>query len=182
MILDGARKVFLQKGFAAGSVDDVASSAGVGKQTIYRHYGSKEGLIVGLVEAMCANGPDDIFDSLYELELADALRRQAAAFLDNLLSPESLRLYRAIVAEAERLPQLGHLFYEAGPKHLRAATAQLLAQRFPPDVARVRAETFVQVALGDVYLEAALGLVPADLEQRRARQIEEAVSVALREI
>lgn len=73
-ILDGARTVFLRDGFAAGSVDDVALEAGVGKQTIYRHFGSKEALIVGLVEAMCAGAANQVSAPDAELSLEDALR------------------------------------------------------------------------------------------------------------
>ena len=53
-ILDGAKTVFLREGFGLATMDDVASAAGVGKQTVYRHFKSKEALFVGLVSAMCA--------------------------------------------------------------------------------------------------------------------------------
>ena len=53
-ILGGARAVFMREGFAQGSMDAVAAEAGVGKQTIYRHFQSKEALVEALVEAMCA--------------------------------------------------------------------------------------------------------------------------------
>lgn len=52
-ILDGARAVFLRYGFTEGSVDGVAAAADVGKQTVYRHFGSKEALVTALVETMC---------------------------------------------------------------------------------------------------------------------------------
>src|ERR1700739_829548 len=53
-ILEGARAVFMRDGFAQGSMDAVAAEAGVGKQTIYRPFRSKEALVEALVEAMCA--------------------------------------------------------------------------------------------------------------------------------
>ena len=53
-ILKGARAVFLRDGFAQGSMDAGAAEGGVGKQTIYRHFQSKEALGEALVEAMCA--------------------------------------------------------------------------------------------------------------------------------
>ncbi|MDI7048285.1 helix-turn-helix domain-containing protein, partial [Escherichia coli] len=45
-ILDGARTVFLRDGFGLATMDDVAAAAGVGKQTVYRHFKSKEALFV----------------------------------------------------------------------------------------------------------------------------------------
>src|SRR3984957_6482614 len=53
-ILDGAKTVFLREGFGLATMDDVAAAAGVGKQTVYRHFKSKEALFVGLVREMCA--------------------------------------------------------------------------------------------------------------------------------
>jgi AcrR family transcriptional regulator len=44
----------MSEGFAQGSMDAVAAEVGVGKQTIYRHFRSKEALVEALVEAMCA--------------------------------------------------------------------------------------------------------------------------------
>ena len=41
-ILDGAKTVFLSQGFGLATMDDVAAAAGVGKQTVYRHFKSKE--------------------------------------------------------------------------------------------------------------------------------------------
>jgi TetR/AcrR family transcriptional repressor of mexJK operon len=53
-ILEGAKAVFLRQSFSLATMDDVAAAAGVGKQTVYRHFGSKEALFVGLVVWMCA--------------------------------------------------------------------------------------------------------------------------------
>jgi TetR/AcrR family transcriptional repressor of mexJK operon len=96
-------------------MDDVASAAGVGKQTVYRHFKSKEALFVGLVSSMCAqvggllaSAQDEQSDGAPEVEL----RELGWALAQNLIAPDNLRLYRAIVAEAERLPELGQVFYE----------------------------------------------------------------------
>ncbi len=45
-ILNFAKKEFAQKGFHAASVDNIADNAGVGKGTVYRHFGSKESLFM----------------------------------------------------------------------------------------------------------------------------------------
>jgi TetR/AcrR family transcriptional regulator, mexJK operon transcriptional repressor len=73
------------------------------------------------------------------------------------LSPESIRLYRAIVAEADRMPGLGRLFWKAGPRQVRAAIAQLWAEEHDAATAPVVAEQLVQLALGDAYQELVLG-------------------------
>lgn len=44
-ILDAAHRLFDAQGFNATGVDQIASESGVTKRTLYKHFGSKEGLI-----------------------------------------------------------------------------------------------------------------------------------------
>ena len=44
IILEGASKVFIEKGFSASSMDEIADVAGVSKRTVYNHFFSKENL------------------------------------------------------------------------------------------------------------------------------------------
>lgn len=182
-ILDGAKTVFLSQGFGLATMDDVAAAAGVGKQTVYRHFKSKEALFVGLVSSMCAQVGellasirDEQSDSSPEVEL----RELGWSLAQNLIAPDYLRLYRAIVAEAERLPELGQVFYENGAKVVRAVAAQILRKRFDESTAALRAATFVQLVLGDAYLELSIGCTVPDVDARFALQIDEAVAAALR--
>ncbi|MBT2789904.1 TetR/AcrR family transcriptional regulator [Paraburkholderia strydomiana] len=182
-ILDGAKTVFLSQGFSLATMDDVAAAAGVGKQTVYRHFKSKEALFVGLVSSMCAQvgellatALDEQSDGSPEVELHEL----GWALARSLIEPDYLRLYRAIVAEAERLPELGRVFYENGAKVVRVFSARILRKRFDESTAALRAATFVQLVLGDAYLELSIGYTVPDVEARFGLQIEEAVSAALR--
>ncbi|MGC1347381.1 MAG: TetR/AcrR family transcriptional regulator C-terminal domain-containing protein [Methyloceanibacter sp.] len=69
-------------------------------------------------------------------------------FVIGVASPDSVRLYRAIVAEADRTPDLGRPFWEAGPRQVRAAIAQLWADEHDTATAPIVAEQLVQLALG----------------------------------
>jgi TetR/AcrR family transcriptional regulator, mexJK operon transcriptional repressor len=182
-ILDGAKTVFLSQGFGLATMDDVAAAAGVGKQTVYRHFKSKEALFVGLVSSMCtevggvlASAQNEQSDGAPEVEL----RELGWVLAQILITPDYLRLYRAIVAEAERLPELGQVFYENGAKVVRAFAAKILRERFDEATAALRAATFVQLVLGDAYLELSIGYTVPDVEARFALQIDEAVTAALR--
>jgi AcrR family transcriptional regulator len=48
-ILQAARIVFARAGFAAATVEQIAQEAGVGAATIYRRFGSKEGVVEAFV-------------------------------------------------------------------------------------------------------------------------------------
>jgi TetR/AcrR family transcriptional regulator of autoinduction and epiphytic fitness len=50
IILEGAIKVFTEKGFDASSMDKIAEVAGVSKRTVYNHFESKERLFQAIVE------------------------------------------------------------------------------------------------------------------------------------
>jgi TetR/AcrR family transcriptional regulator len=50
MILDGALAEFSAKGFDGARIDEIALRAGVNKNLLYHHYGSKDGLFTALLE------------------------------------------------------------------------------------------------------------------------------------
>ena len=153
-ILSGARAVFMRDGFAQGTMDGVAAEAGVGKQTIYRHFRSKESLVEALVEAMCV--PEVVAPPPNSLPPGERLRELLLAFTDGVADSDSIHLYRAIVAEAGRMPELGRLFWEAGYRPLRAAIEQILAAH---DLATAPhlAQQIIHLSLGDAYQELILG-------------------------
>jgi TetR/AcrR family transcriptional repressor of mexJK operon len=173
-ILDGARAVFLREGFAQGSMDAVAAEAGVGKQTIYRHFRSKEALVEALVVAMCA--PEVLKPPHSSLPARKRLRELLLTMAAGVAGPDSVRLYRAIVAEADRMPGLGRLFWEAGPRQVRAVIAQLWAEDHDAATAPIVAEQLVHLALGDAYQELVLGTGSPALEIFE-RQIDAALAL-----
>lgn len=56
MILDQALELFVQKGYAATSMEDIVKHTGVSKGSIYYHFSSKDDLFVSMVEKSTANG------------------------------------------------------------------------------------------------------------------------------
>src|SRR5262245_22297516 len=66
-VMDVARTLFAERGYAATTTADVARRAGVSEGILYHHFGSKEGLLAavageygrGLAEAMFEGVPDD---------------------------------------------------------------------------------------------------------------------------
>lgn len=49
-ILDAARKMILNKGFAEATIEAIAAEAGVAAPTVYAAFGSKRGILQGLME------------------------------------------------------------------------------------------------------------------------------------
>ena len=111
--------------------------------------------------------------------LQERLRAEAVAFTAALVQPEALGIYRLIVADGWRCPALARMFEQSGLALLRARVTDILAvsAASPRERAR-RASGFVNLALGDAFLEAAIGLGVPD-SARFADQIEDAIRFAV---
>lgn len=129
-IVQGARSIFLAQGFDAASMSDIARSAGVSKGTLYVYFDNKEQLFEAIVHEEClvhaeaafALDPDDH-------DVAGALTRLGIAYVQFLCHPEKASALRTVVAIADRMPEIGKVFYETGPAEGIAKLASyLLAQ------------------------------------------------------
>ena len=116
-IIDGARRVFMNMGFDAASMNDITREAGVSKGTIYVYFANKEELF----EAMVEEERSTIFKNLYEsLDRTDDLRhtleRFGVALSYKITSAKVILAQRIVIGASERVPELGARFYERGPK------------------------------------------------------------------
>ncbi|MFJ5773912.1 TetR/AcrR family transcriptional regulator [Streptomyces sp. NPDC093094] len=117
-ILDAASTVFLDKGYAGTSMDDIAKLAAVSKQTVYKHFADKEKLFAEIVlattdriEAMV----DLVADVPADADALDGnLTRLARRLLAALTQPEVIQLRRLVIANADAFPGLGAAWYEQG--------------------------------------------------------------------
>lgn len=115
-ILDVAAEVFLEEGYDAASMSTIATRVGGSKSTLYNYFKSKEELFVAHIERYCGWQRDAMFQLLDEdANLRDALTHVGRRYLTNVLSDRNMSHFRLIVAAAERSPDLGRAFYEAGP-------------------------------------------------------------------
>lgn len=128
-IMDAAADLFTEQGFSSTSMDKIAERAGVSKQTVYSHFGSKEGVFVASIEAKC------ILNSLsseffqQKAPTAHMLLELARHFNELLISDEATRIIRLCFSSAETHPEVSELFYSAGIENLHHLLSDFLAQR-----------------------------------------------------
>jgi AcrR family transcriptional regulator len=126
LILDVAQEVFLEEGFANASMSVIAARLGGSKGTLYNYFKSKDDLFNAYVERRCL-WQDEIFASPTANETPDeTLRRIGRAYLTRVLTDFNLKNFRLIASEAERSPEIGQTFYNAGPRQGVIRVAELL--------------------------------------------------------
>lgn len=126
-ILDAAVDLFTRNGYEGTSVDDIAAAAGVSKQTVYSHYGSKENLFGLAVSTKCKQSgidPDAIDPNVPPEEMLPELARR---FLNLVTSPGAIRVYAVCTGNAASHPELARLFFEHGPVQTKHVVADYLA-------------------------------------------------------
>jgi TetR/AcrR family transcriptional repressor of mexJK operon len=124
-LVQAAMEVFITEGYHA-SVDRIATLAGVAKQTLYNHFPRKADLFAEVirqatVELLVALGDDGE-------DLRERLTRFGTRYRQKLLSPAGLGLYRTLVAETPRFPELAAAFYETGPQRTAARLRAVLEE------------------------------------------------------
>jgi AcrR family transcriptional regulator len=128
LILDVAQGVFLEEGFANASMSVIAARLGGSKGTLYNYFKSKDELFNAYVQRRCL-WQDEIFAMPTDEETPEqTLRRIGRAYLTRVLTDFNLRNFRLIAAEAERSPEIGQTFYEAGPLKGIERVAELLTE------------------------------------------------------
>jgi AcrR family transcriptional regulator len=127
-IVQGARAMFLERGFDAASMSDIARKAGVSKGTLYVYFDSKEQLF----EALIREGKKEQAERLvFPGEPGDA-RELLGGFgrrlIELMTRPENIAYVRIVIAATAKFPRLGQAFYEAGPCHGRGNLAAQLVK------------------------------------------------------
>jgi TetR/AcrR family transcriptional regulator, mexJK operon transcriptional repressor len=139
-ILEAAQQVFFAHGFVGASMDQVAATAAVSKQTVYKHFSDKEALfreVVTHVVRARDGGIAPDFLSTGDGPIGERLRVFARQFLKGVMQPDVLKLRRLVIGEAVRFPELGQAFYDLGPRRAAQQLAVVLgeaAARYGPSL------------------------------------------------
>lgn len=129
-LLEAALESFLEHGFEATKLDEVAKRAGVAKGTIYLYFETKELLFRAVVRHTIENNVGSIHRSIAEFEgpfdaLITMVLRGAAQSVSSSRTPAVAKL---VLREADRVPDLARIWFDevAAPmlNALRAAIAK----------------------------------------------------------
>ncbi|MBE7220383.1 MAG: TetR/AcrR family transcriptional regulator [Caulobacteraceae bacterium] len=181
-----AEQVFFENGFTDTTMQTIAARAGASKETLYRHFGSKEGLFAEIVETRARTflgGLDGSED--WPGSVGEVLRETGLLIMEGLFGQSAISLCRIVVAESPRSPELGRIFLEEGPYRIRRHLTVFL------DAARRRGELscedpgraatiFLGALIAAVHIERLVLQPPPVLTREQAvPHVDEAVAMFL---
>jgi TetR/AcrR family transcriptional regulator, mexJK operon transcriptional repressor len=133
-ILDAAHDLFLTQGFAATSLQQIASVAGATKRTLYVKVGDKAELFGAVVHRLLDHERGTPRSDEAEASTRARLVKFGNDVLHAALSTDVLRLNRLLVAEAPRFPALADLM----EKQMMGGTTKRLTELLRDEIKRKR--------------------------------------------
>ncbi len=183
-IIAVATKLFFEQGYPETSLDQIIEQCGGSKQTLYRYFGDKKGILVEVV-TQCTEEMETVFqfETDNEIPLAEQLTQFGYEYINTLCSTELLSMYRIVVAESRHDKTLAEFFLSRGPQRFQHLLVDFL--QFQVDQGRLRLDSpqlaatqLLGLIKGDYFLEALVGM-PTPSEQEMKQYASKAVTCFL---
>lgn len=182
-LMAAAAAVFIRDGYAAASMDRVAQEAGMSKRTLYRLFPSKAALFEATIH-------DSLIPPLLdpglapEPELHLALARMLEAAGRHLLALRPAGIFRLVIAEQGRSPELAETFHRVLVRRGATALQRLIALemergRLRPGDPEATGRMLYGMAFGSIQIRLLLGLREVPTAAEVATMAREAVDIFL---
>jgi AcrR family transcriptional regulator len=174
-ILAAARRVFLQRGLAGASIDEIANVARAGKPTIYARYPGKEALFAAVamsnVAAVAARFEGHVPTGS---TLDERLAKLGIALMQWILAGDIVAVMRLGISEARWLPDLAINVHLAARRRSEEVVGKLLAEAavseslgdlpaFAPQQLATTAKFFIDLVVWPIVVRALFGEKLKDL-------------------
>ncbi|HJV06947.1 MAG TPA: TetR/AcrR family transcriptional regulator [Chromobacteriaceae bacterium] len=167
-ILDAALTLFVEKGFRATKMEDIAQAAGVTKGTPYLYFHNKEDIFKAVVRDTIVARFNDLRSSMQQQHgsAAQLLQWALDGWWEKIGSGRAAGLCKLMMAEAANFPELAQFYYEEVILPGRTFTAQILEQgiargEFRPVHIDHTVDTLVAPLLTTMIWGHSFGCVPA---------------------
>lgn len=178
-ILEAAAEVFCRQGFAGASIDEIASTACVSRQTVYNHYREKDNLFTAVVEDVMDRANAMLFTILSTFpEDPDNLEDDLAGFAVRLsrsciCNQDGKFLRKLVQSEGERYPHLFESWRQHGPGKIGTALAALFSRLAHKGLLQiddfdVAARQFLALVNADLQMNTLFGVTPTETELENA--------------
>ena len=181
-ILNAASKIFLRDGYHGTSLTDVIAMSGGSKSSLYGYFTNKEGLFEAVIRDQCRS----ILDTFSALDIEsetveDVLFEIGFNFTRGLCQPNRIRLFRIVMGESLRFPQLGVLFYNAGPVAAYKRLAPYLQAKLclSSEEAYLSAVQFLDMVKAPIHLQICLNIQGDFSDDAMKKNVKRSVSTFL---
>ena len=177
-VLDVATDYFLAHGYQGASINAMARSSGISKESIYRYFSSKKQLFEAVIGRELAEYQAGLrrLSAEKTMDLREALINIAETVLGLVTMDRTLALRRLIFDEARRSPDVGQHYYKIGPEYAFAAVEEIFRSHhaesdFDP---AILSHHFLGLVcfLPILERECALGPAPSRAQIRAARRVD----------
>lgn len=185
-IVQVAAQSFAEHGYAATTMSAIAGKLGGSKGTLWSYFPSKEALFVAVMDRLTEDFQAQLMLILNPRhDPATALRRFCEEFLGKVTATEGAALYRLVVAESQRFPEVGRIFHDRGPRATQQQLAEFLGDAMARGLLRradplVAARQLIGLCLSGLRQSLLIGLIDAVAPDEVAMEIDQAMTMFMR--
>jgi TetR/AcrR family transcriptional regulator, mexJK operon transcriptional repressor len=129
-VVEAARTLFLRKGYASTTMEEIAALAGVTKRTVYNNYADKDALFTQIVVEVIAYAEEfarglreEFTVGITAANLRATLDRLGRRLALGIVRPEVIALRRLLIGEAREFPALATEYFDRAPGQVLQALA-----------------------------------------------------------
>lgn len=173
-LLDTALNLFLEHGFEMTTIEMIATSVSMTKRTVYARYTDKAALFLAAVHRAIERQvvPPEVLAGFDNGDLAETLEAVARLRVEQVMTPNGLRLQRIINTESYRFPEI----FRANVKRSAAPVIMFVAEvldravatgKIAPTDTALAASTFMSMVVGGQVRTIVSGRMPTKAEVDR---------------
>lgn len=183
-VLAATRSLMQTRGMAF-RIDDVATQAGVARQTVYNAFGGKDQLLAAVIGDSVAKLMQPLDDPLLAQDSREALRALGQRYAQMSFQPHSIALVRALIAQGDKAQRFADLFFRTGPELAYARLRQFLLARVQAGELRiadadVAVDQFYGLMRGTAHFRLLMGSRNPPTEAELRRRVDAAVDMFMR--
>ncbi len=128
-VLDAAVEEILEKGYAGATLASIAERAQVSTATVFKHFRTKADIFGAIMRRVWGNEEDSLPPAPDAGAPGAGLAEIGRDYAQTITDPKIRQLFRVMIAEVPRFPELGQELYDKGKKpYLERLTAYLDAE------------------------------------------------------
>jgi len=174
-LLDSALDHFLQHGFELATIDMIAAHVNMTKRTVYAKFEDKAGLFLAAVQRAIERQivPAAVLEGFDKGDLAETLRAIGKLRIEQVMTPNGMRLQHIIQSESYRFPQIFEANFQQSARPVMNFVANLLRRaiaegKIAPTNPDMAASAFMSMVVGGQVrsLVGGQSLTPSEIDER----------------